>query len=530
MLFFTTVVNPQHISKPKLVVGIVVDQMRYEYLYRFQNCYGEDGFNRLLKSGTNFTFAHYNYIPTSTGPGHATIYTGTVPYYHGIIGNDFYDRALKKSVYCLADEKYHSVGSGDSEGQKSPSRLLATTITDQLKLFSNGRSKVISISLKDRGAVLPGGHNPDGVYWYDSKTGNFISSGYYVNSLPDWVIEFNNKKLVDKYLAGGWLLSLPQEKYQINPSDDSKYEKDLFKEGKTTFPHYFNNLSDKEKYEKFEHTPFANQILVELAKSALVNENLGKGDEIDFLAISFSATDHIGHEYGTFSYELLDTYIKMDKQLAEVLDALDNQVGNGNYLLFLTADHAAVETPGYLEDHGMPTGGFNTKNSLDKIWNFAKQNFGDEKIIENHSNKQFFLNTDFIKKNNLDIHKVQQTFADFIRENFNSVTGIFTRDFLETQIASREQMNFIVNSFHPAVSGDIAYELKPGYLVNFLEQGTTHGSSYNYDTHVPMIFYGWNVPVQTINSPVYIVDIAPTIADMLKITEPSACIGIPLIK
>jgi len=530
IVFFISAAYSQSTNKPKLVVGIVIDQMRFDYLYRFGNCYGEGGFKRLIKDGTNFTFAHYNYLPTSTGPGHASIYTGATPFYHGIIANDFYDRIKKKSIYCIGDDTYKSVGSNDTEGQRSPQRLLTTTITDELKLATNGKSKVISVSLKDRGAVLPGGHNPDGAYWYNDKTGDFISSGYYVDSLPNWVVEFNSRKLVDAYLSAGWQLSLPEEKYQINPSDESKYEKDLFSEGKTSFPHYFTNVSDKKKYGVFENTPFANHIVAELAKSALLNENLGKGEETDFLAISFSATDHVGHEFGTFSYELQDTYIKLDEQLAGLFKLFDDQVGIGNYFLFLTADHAAVQTPGYLKNKGMPTGELNTKKSLDSIKAFVKENLGDENIIENFSNKQIFLNRALMKKRNLDIHKVEQALADYIRENIPAVTSIFTRDFLETQIASRDQQNALVNGFNPSLSGDILIDLRPGYLLNFLEQGTTHGSAYNYDSHVPMLFYGWHIPAQTVNTLVYITDIAPTIADLLKIAEPSASIGIPLIK
>jgi predicted AlkP superfamily pyrophosphatase or phosphodiesterase len=529
IIIFTAAFYPQSNNKPKLVVGIVIDQMRFDYLYRFSSSYGKDGFNRLSKDGSSFTFAHYNYELTSTAPGHAAIYTGTTPFYNGIIGNDFYDRTKKKMVYCIADDNYKSVGCDNDEGQKSPVRILSTTITDELKLATNGKSKVISVSLKDRGAVIPGGHNPDGVYWYDSKTGNFISSTYYINTLPGWVVDFNNKKFVDSYLSSGWQLSLPVEKYNLNPSDESKYEKDKFNEGKTAFPHLFGNLSSEEKYVEFENTPFANQIVAEFAKSALVNENLGQGNETDFLAISFSATDHVGHEYGTVSYELQDTYIKLDEQLAELFKLLDEKVGKENYLLFLTADHAAIPTPAYLKDNRMPTGELNHKKSLDSLKAFSIRNFGDDNIIENYSNRQIFLNREILKKKKLDIHIVQHAFADYIRETFPSVTSVFTRDFLETQMSSREQNNFAVNGFHPSLSGDVVFDLRPGYLINFLDKGTTHGSAYSYDTHVPIIFYGWKIPAQTINTPVYITDIAATIANLLKITEPSASIGIPLI-
>lgn len=531
IILSTSIISyPQKVEKPKLVVGIVVDQMRFDYLYRFKQFYSKDGFNKLMNEGSNFTFNHYNYELTSTGLGHASIYTGTTPFYHGIIGNDFYDKQLKKSVYCVNDPETKSVGSNDDIGEMSPKRLLSTTITDQLKLATNSQAKVISIAIKDRSAVLPGGHLPDGAFWYNEDTGNFITSTYYMNELPKWVKDFNNRKLADSYIAQQWTLSLPEKDYGINSPDESGYEKDLFNEGKTSFPHSLKNLEVKKQYEKLRATPFGNQLLVEFAKSALIGENLGKGNETDFLAISFSSTDIMAHEYGTFSYETMDTYIKLDGQIAELLKTLDKHVGKGNYLLFLTADHSALETPGYLRDRRIPVGGLNQKNAVMLLKSFCADKYGTGDLIESASNKQIFLSRDIIKANHLDIHKVEQEIADYMRDTFPEITSIFTRDYLETQIASRDQKNPMVNGFNPALSGDISYELRPGYLPNFMEKGTTHGSSYNYDTHAPLIFYGWHIPAQTINTPVYITDIAVTIANLLKIQEPSAAIGIPLIK
>lgn len=529
-LFLFTSSFSQEIKRPKLVVGIVVDQMRHDYLYRFYDCFGDDGFKRLMKDGSNFTFAHYNYEYTSTAPGHASIYTGTTPYYHGIISNDFYDRQRKKSVYCLWDEKYKGVGTNRDIGMRSPQPLLATTITDELKLATNKKAKVISVSLKDRGAILPAGHIPDGVYWYDDKTGDFITSTYYSEKLPDWLIKFNDKNLPDKFLQGPWELSLPLEKYSICPFDESKYEKDRFNEGKTSFPHYFNNLTDDNKYGEFENTPFANTLITELSKLALVEENLGKGKQPDFLAISYSAPDHIGHEYGTVSYELMDTYIKLDKEIGEILSLLDEQVGKNNYILFLTADHAGMETPYYLEELRVPSGALNSKACLDSMKTFAKRVYGNEKIVEYFIARQIYLDKKIISELNLDFHIVQQQLADYLRSTFPSITSIYKRDFLETQVASRSQINFTVNGFHPYRSGDLFINLLPGYLLNHQDKGTQHGSAYNYDTHVPLLFYGWGIPAKTVNDPVYVIDIAATIADLLKIPEPNASIGIPLIK
>jgi predicted AlkP superfamily pyrophosphatase or phosphodiesterase len=522
--------HSQPVQRPKLVVGIVIDQMRFDYLYRFKSYYGKNGFDKLMNSGTNFTFAHFNYVPTFTAPGHSSIYTGTTPFYHGMIANDWYDKSAKKMIYCVSDSTEESIGSSDKEGAMSPKRLLATTITDQLKLASHGASKVISISLKDRAAILPGGHMADAAYWYDNKTGDFISSSYYLKSLPKWVDDFNSRKLADKYLSGGWKLFRSASDYQISSPDESPYESDVFSEGKTSFPHSFQNVKADSKYEILETTPFGNQIVENFVKTALVNENMGKGKDTDFLAVSFSSTDYVGHAYGTNSFELEDTYLRLDEQIADLMQALDDQVGKDNYVLFLTADHGALITPGYLKEQRLPTGELNSKKALDSLSAVSKRTFGNLNLIENFSNGQIFLNHDLIKENNLDIHQVVRVFADYIGESLPGVSAVFTRDDLARQTASRDNSNLVLNGFNAKLSGDIVIVLKPGYLINNLAFGTTHGVQYAYDTHVPMLFYGWHIPAQTINTPVYIVDIAPTIADLLKITEPDGCMGIPLIK
>ncbi|MCU7494411.1 MAG: alkaline phosphatase family protein [Ignavibacteria bacterium] len=530
LLVFSVELFPQQLQRPKLVVGIVIDQMRYDYLYRFEPYFGKDGFNRLKYEGSNFTFGHYNYVPTYTAPGHTSIYTGTSPYYHGIIANDIYDRSLKKMVYCVSDTTVSSVGSNDAEGQMSPRRELSTTITDQLKLATNGKSKVISLSLKDRAAILPGGHWPDGAYWYDYKTGDFISSTYYMKSLPAWVKDFNKRKFADKYLAGEWTLSRPEENYSSLGPDESAYEKDVFSEGKTSFPHSFGKVKSDSKYGVLESTPGGNQIVEELAKAALVAENLGKGKETDFLAISFSSTDYVGHSYGNYSHELQDMYIKLDEQIADLMKALDKQVGKGNYVLFLTADHAGLDTPHFLKDHNLPTGELGSRAFGDSLKAFAARNYGSAKVVENVSNGQVFISRDEVRKANLDLHEVTRVFSDYIRRTFPQVSTLMTRGDLEKQVAERETSNLILNGFNPARSGDIAFNLQPGFLLSFLNTGTTHGAPYSYDTHVPILFYGWHIPKQTVNTPVYTVDIAATIANLLKITEPSGSMGIPLIK
>ncbi|HKI79776.1 MAG TPA: alkaline phosphatase PafA [Ignavibacteriaceae bacterium] len=517
--------------RPKLVVGIVIDQMRYDYLYRFENLYGENGFKKLLNGGTNFTYTHFNYVPTYTAPGHTSIYTGTTPFYHGIIANSWYDRDLRKSVYCTGDNNEKTVGADDNTGEMSPHRLLSTTITDQLKLGTNNRSKVISISLKDRAAILMGGHFADAAYWYDYKNGKFVTSTYYMKNIPEWVEKFNSLNYADKYLNSEWTLSYPIKKYQQSTLDDEPYERDVFSEGKTSFPHSFKNVKENKKYDLLRDTPFANDLQYQFVKEAIINEKLGKHSDTDFLAVSFCASDFVGHDYGPNSVEVEDLFIKIDSLLADLIRELDNQVGKGNYLLFLTADHAVADSPVLMAQQKYNVKWFDSNDVKDSLKSFSVRKYDSEDIIEDISNKQVFLNYKFIASHNLYISDIRKQFKLYLVQTFKEISVVFTSDELSTHMAERETRNFILNGFNSSRSGDVVFELQPGILSGSGKwDASTHGSMYSYDTHVPLIFYGWNIEKKTINDPVFSIDIAPTVADMLKIQEPNACIGIPLLR
>ncbi|MDR3667037.1 MAG: alkaline phosphatase family protein [Ignavibacteriaceae bacterium] len=511
---------------PKLVIGIVIDQMRFDYLYRFRNNYSESGFKRIMNEGSNFTYAHLNYVPTNTAPGHATIYTGTTPFFHGMIGNDWYDRDSAKHIYCTDDIRFNGLGGTD---RMSPLNLMCTTITDQLKLSNNGMSKVIAISIKDRGAILPGGKLANAAYWYNSQNGNFMSSSYYMHDLPEWVKEFNSKKLPEKYSGMEWSLSKPLESYRSSFPDESRLEPDLFEEGRTSFPHSLKNIKEADKLEFLKSTPYGNQLLKDFALAVLDNEKLGQNTVTDFLTISFSSTDYIGHRYGPNSVEIQDTYIKLDEQIGDLLKILDDKIGKGNYLLFLTADHGVSEIPDLVNSK------VNKTTSSRSITKFAKDflltNYGTDKIFSDFSNKQIFLNNNLISEMKLNSADIRSKLAQQIRKNFNSVLLIFTKDDFVGRIPDRNENNFLLNGFNPIRSGDILIELNPESYFNLGGMDrTTHGTGYSYDTHVPLLFYGWNIPANEINDPVFTTDIAPTISNLLKITEPSGCIGKPIIK
>ncbi len=527
-LLFWGVSSAQEVSRPGLVVGIVIDQMRYDYLQKYEKFYGEDGFKRLIKDGSNFTYAHYNYVPTYTGPGHASIYTGTTPYYHGIISNDWYSKKSKSFVNCVEDDTLRTIGETGTAGQVSPKRLMTTTISDQLKIVTNGKSRVFSISIKDRAAVLPGGHTPDEVYWYSDKNGKFITSSYYTNSLPQWVIDFNRENYVSTLFRGEWDLLLPKEDYSLSYPDEAPWEDDVFDEGKTSFPHSFSNVMNK-KYDRILSTPFGNELLLKFAEALIENEKPGKDDYTDFLAVSFSSTDYIGHAYGPNSVEVQDAFIRMDRQLAEFLNMLDQKVGKGNYILFLTADHAVSESVPYLKSMNIPAGGFDHDACRDSLKAFSERKFGTDKLIESFSNNQIYFNKNVLQEKHLETAETEDAFAEYLQDEFPQIEKVFVRHALSHLSPSRVPDNFVLNGFNPQRSGNVEFELKPNVLPGNPDYGTTHGASFSHDTHVPLLFYGWHIPAREINSPVYIVDIAPTVCNLLGIDEPTGCIGIPII-
>ncbi|MGY0427144.1 MAG: alkaline phosphatase family protein, partial [Polaribacter sp.] len=338
-------------SKPKLVVGIVIDQMRYDYLIRYAERYGEGGFKRILKDGFSLQNAEFNYIPTYTAVGHTSIYTGTTPSYHGIISNNWYDKFLKKTIYCVDDNNYKTVGNNGNAGRKSPKRMYTTTVSDELHLAQNMRGKVIGISLKDRAAILPVGHTANAAYWYDGGNNNqWITSSYYMKKLPNWVKKFNKNNKTDAYLNSSWNTLYDIKTYTHSIADDNEFEKTLVGQEKPTFPKNLKKLRAKNgNFDLIKAIPFGNSITEDFAEAAIRGEHLGKSDSVDFLSISFSSTDYVGHRYGLAAVETEDTYLRLDKDLADFFSFLDKKVGKGNYTLFLTEDHGAVNVPAYLQ-------------------------------------------------------------------------------------------------------------------------------------------------------------------------------------
>ncbi len=521
-------------EKPKLIVGIVVDQMRQEYLYRFERKFGESGFKRLMSQGFMLTNAHYNYVPTYTGPGHASIFTGSTPAIHGIIGNDWWDRSLKISVNCVEDARQKPIGSVEGNGDVSPWRLLSTTITDELKLSSQKKSKVIGISIKDRGAVLPAGHLADAAYWFDSKTGKFISSTYYVNALPTWVENFNALKLGETYLNKEWNTFLPISQYTESGPDDSPYEQKWKGVDKPIFPYDLKRLKDANgNYDLMIQTPFGDDLLASFAEAALKGENLGKGDQTDFLTVSFSSPDIIGHRMGPNSIEVEDVYIRLDRNLESLFNKLDSEVGKSNYLVFLTADHAVAEVPQSLKDDRIPGGNFvEGKAMRDELNTFLQKQFPGKKLIEYDYNNQLYFNQDLFagdpRTSGIDLLIATDLITNYLQSK-EGVAQVFSKSTLKQGGYNEAGIKgMIVRGYNYKRSGDIAYELEPGWIGGGGPQGTTHGSSFSYDTNVPILFYGKGIQKGSSAKYHTITDIAPTLSVLLRIKFPSGCTGQPI--
>ena len=513
----------QQQDKPKLIVGVVIDQMRAEYLYRFQGNYAEDGFKRLLREGFNVKNTHYNYIPTATGPGHTSIYTGTTPVNHGIVSNDWYNRELGRSIYCAEDSTVFLVDHlGVQKDEKfknfsrSPKNNLTTTITDELKLFTNQRSKVIGVSLKDRGAIFPSGHLANAAYWYNPNNGHFVTSSYYMNKLPQWLIKFNNKKKSDSLLNQTWKTLLPIEKYIHSEIDDSSFEKKFKGKQLSIFPYDLKTLrKENGNYKLITHVPQGNTLLTELVKATIKGENLGRNETTDFLTISYSSTDYVGHNFGIRSKELEDTYIRMDREIALLLKDLDTEVGKDNYILFLTADHAVSDNPPFLKSKRLPGNFYNSKKIKENLNIYLSDIFGKDNYIAHIDKTQIYLSEKKIVK-----EKILKASLQFLI-TIEGMKDVFAPELKVHSLDNSIISNVIKNSYNSKESGDILYQMHSGWMEERLF-GTTHSTAYTSDTHVPLLWYGWHIPKGETVKPHVITQITPTLSFLLDIPLPNA--------
>lgn len=502
-------------KKPKLVVAIVIDQMRYDFLENLSHRYSDNGFNRLVNDGFNCKNNFYNYVPTVTGPGHSSISTGSTPKTHGIVGNNWYDRERKHSIYCTDDSNYNNVGGDDYSGNKSPNNLLVETFADINKM-SNNKSKTISIAIKDRGSILMGGKTADAAYWYYGKErAQWITSTFYMNQIPDWVKEFNKEDNLEKYLED-WNTLKDISTYENHEIDNNSFEK-LFKgKDNSAFPYDTKSLmKHNDCFDMIKETPYGNTMTTDFAIEAIVNENLGKRGVTDVITVGYSSTDYIGHSFGVASVETQDTYIRLDLEIQKLLSFLDKQIGKNEYTLFLTADHGVLEIPAYLSSTGVNAQAVSENDLTNKVVKKLNDVLGIEvkKLIANVDNSQIYLNDQVISEMNLNKSKVVNELVKIL-ESFDFISKAYTADFILGSSELIEYEKLIQNGYHKERSGDIALILKEN-VIFYNGKGTTHGSGYNYDTHVPLIFYGYGIKKGETLNHTEIPDIAPTISKLL---------------
>lgn len=511
-------------SRPKLVVGLVIDQMRWDYLYRYNALYGQGGFKRLLGQGFSCENTLIPYVPTYTAVGHTCVYTGSVPSIMGIVGNNWFDKTTGKNVYCTDDSTVTSVGGTAWAGKMSPKNMWTTTVTDELRLSNNFKSKVIGIALKDRGAILPAGHSANAAYWYDA--GKWITSTHYMKELPAWVNQFNSRDVAGEYMSREWNTLLSMDKYDLSTADDKPYENNIKGETAPVFPHKLSSIKAADKYEAFRTTPFANSFTFEFAKTAIDNEKLGANTVTDFLTVSISSTDYVGHAFGPNSIEAEDTYLRLDKDIADFLSYLDNKVGKGNYLLFLTADHGAAHIPDFLAEHKMPGGSFMDSDFAKEINKAVEDNFGYSKAVLNLQNYQVYLDIDGMEKAGKDVEAVKKLVIRILRSK-PFITNVFETDKIGMTALPEPIGKMVSNGYNAKRSGDIQFLLKPGYFDTWSSpsKGTTHGLWNPYDAHIPLLWFGWGIKQGKLNRETYMTDIAPTVAAMLQIQMPSGSVG-----
>lgn len=517
----------KQVDRPKLVVGLVIDQMRWDYLYRYYSKYGNDGFKRLLNKGYSLNNVHIPYVPTVTALGHTSIYTGSVPAIHGIAGNDWTDKETGKNVYCTTDENVKPVGTANVKvGSHSPKNLWSTTVTDELRLATNFQGKVVGVSLKDRASILPAGHTPNGAYWFDDSTGDFITSTWYMNDLPQWVKSFNSQNLPDQLVANGWNTLLPINQYTESTPDNSPWEGLLGTSKTPVFP--YNNLAEDYKIKKdnIRYTPFGNTLTLKLAEASVEGENLGEDEITDILAINLASTDYAGHKFGPNSIEVEDVYLRLDQDLAKFFKYLDGKVGKNQYTVFVSADHGGAHSVGFLKEHKINTGFFG--EGMEKSLNEKlKAKFGVDKLINGVDNYQIYFDRKLMEDNKLELEDIKD-FA--IRELEKDPTVLYAVSTTEVQKATIPEpiKQRIINGINRQRSGDIQLISHDSMLPPYSKTGTTHSVWNSYDAHIPLIFMGWGIKHGESNKEYHMTDIAPTVSALLHIQFPSGNVGNPI--
>ena len=511
-------------SRPRLVVGIVADQMRWDYLYRYYDRFGPGGFKRLLNEGFSCQNTLINYLPSYTAVGHSVIYSGSVPAIDGIVGNDWIDQLTGKSWYCTQDTTVQSVGTTGMAGEMSPRNLLVTTITDELRLATNFRSRVVGVSLKDRASILPAGHTANGAFWFDDATARFITSSYYMNELPEWVKKFNSAGEPEKMVSNGWNTLYPLNTYIQSTADNAGWEGKFNGEAAPVFPHDLKNIYYKD-HESLRSTPFGNTLTLDFAKAAINGYALGQRKATDFLTINCASTDYVGHKYAPNSIEIEDTYLRLDKDLSDFFQFLDQKIGKGNYLVFLTADHGAAQAIGFMKDHHIPADYLDQGNLMTTLNAFLAHQFGLQRLASSFINYHVGFDLKEINDNHLDLEAVKKATVSFLQTQPGIELAVDIDHIGEAPVPEPIRTD-IINGYYSKRCGPVMVIPDPGWFGGHEGgTGTTHGGWNPYDTHIPLVFMGWGIKHGTTNRTINMSDISPTLAALLHIQMPNGNVG-----
>jgi predicted AlkP superfamily pyrophosphatase or phosphodiesterase len=516
----------QTISRPKLVVGIVIDQMRWDFLYRYYSRYGDGGFKRLLNEGFSCENTMINYLPSYTAVGHSCIFSGSVPSINGITGNDWIDQLSGRPMYCTADSSVQSVGNESEDGKMSPRNLLVSTVTDELRIATNYQSKVIGVSLKDRAAILPAGHAANAAFWLDDASGHFITSSYYMQQLPSWVNEYNSSNKISKLIKNGWSTLYPLNTYMQSDSDNESYEGKFKGEASSAFPHDIPKIYETSKG-VIRQTPFGNTLTLDFAETAIEKYGLGKGSVTDFLTVNCASTDYVGHFFGPNSVEVEDTYLRLDKDLEIFFQLLDNRIGKGQYTVFLTADHGVAHAIGYMQKHSLPAEFFISKPIIDSLNKILEEKFGIQKLVRSGMNYQVNFDMKKVYDQHLDFDNIKKMTVEYLQQQPGIQYAVDIAKIGEAPIPEPIK-KMIINGYNFKRSGAVQVVLDPGWFEGYGKTGTTHGSWNPYDTHIPLVFMGWGIHHGSTNEVVHMTDIAPTVSALLHIQMPNGCIGEPI--
>lgn len=520
-------------DKPRLVIGIVVEELNYDQLENFRDKFCETGIKKLINEGTYFKNASFEYMLTQSAPGHATISTGAEPSFHGITSDDWYVPLKNELINCTKDLSVNSVGGSFESGLHSPVNLLVSTFSDELQMSTGRKSKVFGVGLRESSAIFSAGHAANAAYWFDNITGTWMSSTYYVNALPIWVNDFNAMKYSDGYLNTTWTLFRPASDYADCLPDSNSFETGF--NNRNYFPYDLKKLRSKSTtgtrndYSLIREIPFGNTLTADFAIKLIQNEHLGKDDVTDYLSVCFSATDYIGHRFGPSSVEMGDAILRLDDDVRRLLTYVNDSIGKKNVLVYFTAAHGISEIPAVLEQNRIPSGYFKQNQALQLLRSYLNVVYGEGDWVKGYSERQIFLNRTLIEDARLSLDDVQKKVARFLVQ-FTGVEAAYPYSAFEANDFGTGNLKRIINNFSPQRSGDVIVTLNPGWVEKDGDFVTNHNSPYEYDSHVPLIWYGWTVNRATVTRHVNMTDIAATLSTLCKVPYPNACTGEPMFE